>query len=112
LFEELFDKEERVEPTSHPKLRKAVLGSVWAEHELEAAVSAVLKAIRARNADTLKDTLRRFIPSYQPGSVTPREHPATNGAHAKPREVDAEVLPPLVVSQRPDREPRRPSPAP
>jgi FlaA1/EpsC-like NDP-sugar epimerase len=111
LFEELFDKEERVEPTSHPKLRKAVLGSVWSEQEVEEAIGAVLKAVRVRDRGKLRDTLQRFIPSYRPGLV-PGEGASCNGAHEKSRDVEAEILPPIVLSNGSVQTPRHPSPAP
>lgn len=111
LFEELFDKEERVEPTSHPKLRKAVLGSVWGGRELEEAVSAVLKAVRSRDGDKLKDTLQRFVPSYRYDRVV-SDGTLGNGAHEKVQDIETEVLSPLVVSDRPTPAPRHPSPAP
>jgi O-antigen biosynthesis protein WbqV len=109
LFEELFDKEERVEPTSHPKLRKAVLGAAWVGRDVEEAISAVLKAVRSRDHATLKDTLQRFIPSYRTGegaAGVPR-----NGVHTPPREIDTEILPPVVVSNGSAEAPRQPSPA-
>jgi FlaA1/EpsC-like NDP-sugar epimerase len=103
LFEELFDKEECVEPTSHPKLRKAVLGSVWSEREVDEAISAVLKAVRLRDSAKLKDMLQRFIPSYCPVS--------RNGVHDKSLEVDTEILPPIVFPNGSADTTRRPSPA-
>jgi len=110
LYEELFDKEERVEPTSHPKLRKAVLGSVWTEREVEEAISAMLKAIRIRDKTKLRDTLQRFIPSYRPeGAVA--ECACLNGAHEKAVEVEGEILPPIVVSNGSTESPRQHSPA-
>ncbi|MEW6682146.1 MAG: nucleoside-diphosphate sugar epimerase/dehydratase [Nitrospirota bacterium] len=107
LFEELFDKEERVEPTSHPKLRKAVLSSVWAEHEVEEAMNALSSAIRSRDGSTLKETFQHLIPSYRPDNATVSE-PARNGAaNGAVREIDTEVLPPLVVSNGSVDETRR-----
>jgi FlaA1/EpsC-like NDP-sugar epimerase len=109
LFEELFDKEERVESTSHPKLRKAVFGSVWAGHEVEEAISAVLKAVRSRDDAKLKDALQQVIPSYRPVSA---DSVLQNGAHHSSGEIDTEILPPVVVSNGPVEQTQRPSPAP
>jgi FlaA1/EpsC-like NDP-sugar epimerase len=111
LFEELFDKEERVEPTSHPKLRKAVLNSVWAERDVEEGVSSLLKAVRLRDHAKLKETLQRYIPSYRPGEETTPRTPC-NGAHHPARDIEAEVLPPVVVSNGSRPETRQPSASP
>jgi FlaA1/EpsC-like NDP-sugar epimerase len=96
LFEELFDKDERVEPTSHPKLRKAVSGSVWTEHEIRGAIETVRSAIRSRDDVKLKGTLHRYVRSYQPERLAAR---VLNGAEA-PREIEAEVLPTVVVKEK------------
>lgn len=108
LFEELFDKEERVEPTSHPKLRKAVLNSVWVERDVEEAIGAVLKAVRSRDHGTLKETLQRFVPSYRPGHEAAAGIPR-NGAHRTPDEIDAEVLLPVEISNGSDEPTRQAS---
>ncbi|MEO5658032.1 MAG: nucleoside-diphosphate sugar epimerase/dehydratase, partial [Nitrospiria bacterium] len=68
LFEELFDKEEQVEPTAHPKLRKAVGGSSWSAGDLEAAMAGLSAAIESRDLGRIQEVLRRFVPSYQPSS--------------------------------------------
>src|SRR5574341_410338 len=111
LFEELFDKEERVEPTSHPKLRKAVLSSVWAERDVEEGVSALLKVVRLRDHAKLKETLQRFIPSYRPGQEMTPGTPC-NGAHHPTRDIEAEVLPPVEISNGSAELTHQPSPAP
>ncbi len=111
LFEELFDKEERVETTSHPKLRKAVLGTVWSDRTVEEAIGAVLKAVRLRDRGKLKDTLQHYIPSYRLGG-TATDSASRNGAHEKAQDIETEILPPLVMSDRPTPAPRHPSPSP
>lgn len=111
LFEELFDKEERVEPTSHPKLRKAVSDRLWSQEHLDAAITAVGDAVQSRDPDAAHEVLRLFVPSYQPSPVPA----APNGSvfsgtilHVEPRTVDTEILPPLVVSGGSVSEPSQP----
>jgi FlaA1/EpsC-like NDP-sugar epimerase len=101
LFEELFDKEERVEPTPHPKLRKAVSDTLWSPEHSDAAVAAVRGAVQSRDSDAVLDVLRRYVPSYQPTPVaapsngSPVSEPAVA---AEPPSVDIELVPPAVVS--------------
>jgi FlaA1/EpsC-like NDP-sugar epimerase len=114
LFEELFDKEERVEPTSHPKLRTAVSDSLWSADDLETAIAAVADAIESRDADRLQEVLRRFVPSYHPTSVPvasgghplngsrlggsiPHWHSGPEPASDSERSVEVEILPSLVL---------------
>ncbi len=114
LFEELFDKEERVEPTSHPKLRKAVSNTFWSPEALETAIAAVACAVQSRDPDRVQEVLRRFVPSYQPmpGSVASNGVPSSQSVVAEGDQVvDTEFFSPLVVSTGSVAEPSRPSPA-
>jgi hypothetical protein len=110
LFEELFDKEERVEQTTHPKLRKAVADAVWSEQELAEALSRVRDTLESRDAAALlQEVLRRFVPSYYPAPaedvVAPRAC-SSEGEHAPGHVlgsrveagVEVEVFPSVVAS--------------
>ncbi len=119
LFEELFDKEERVEPTSHPKLRKAVSDSLWSADDLATAIAAVADAVASRDADRLQEVLRRFVPSYHPtpagflngdrrGSGAGSADDGTRGRSRAEAEV-LEVLPALMVPDDPVDEIRQPT---
>jgi FlaA1/EpsC-like NDP-sugar epimerase len=96
LFEELFDKEERVEPTSHPKPRMAVSDSLWSAEDLETAIAAVADAVESRDADRLQEVLRRFVPSYHPTPVPPR-HSDPEPASDFGGSVEAELLPSVIL---------------
>jgi FlaA1/EpsC-like NDP-sugar epimerase len=96
LFEELFDKEERVEPTSHPKLRMAVSDSLWSAEDLETAIAAVADAVESRDADRLQEVLRRFVPSYHPTPAPPR-HSDPEPASDFGGSVEAELLPSVIL---------------
>ena len=119
LFEELFDKEERVEQTSHPKLRTAVSDSRWSADDLEIAIAAVADAVESRDADRLQEVLRRFVPSYHPtptGLLNGDRRgsgagSAGNGGDTRNRaEAEVlEVLPALMVSDDPVDEVRQPT---
>ncbi|OGW62858.1 MAG: hypothetical protein A2638_01350 [Nitrospirae bacterium RIFCSPHIGHO2_01_FULL_66_17] len=116
LFEELFDKEERVEPTSHPKLRTAVSDSRWSTDDLEAAIAAVADAVASRDEDRLQEVLRRFVPSYHPTPVTiasgdhplnassrptgsmPHRYSGPEPASDPGRAVEAELLSSVILS--------------
>ncbi|MBI3607883.1 MAG: polysaccharide biosynthesis protein [Nitrospirae bacterium] len=108
LFEELFDKEERVEQTTHPKLRKAVADVVWSEQGLAEALSEVKDALESRDAACLQDVLRRFVPSYQPGPAEEAVAPLTCASEGEPARgrvlgtrvesgVELEVFPSVVA---------------
>ncbi len=112
LFEELFDKEERVEQTTHPKLQKAVADAVWSEQELTQALNGVTDALGSREAASLREVLRKFVPSYHPtptedaaashgGSPergpTPAQAPASASEGRVETEVEQEVFPSLVA---------------
>jgi FlaA1/EpsC-like NDP-sugar epimerase len=113
LFEELFDQEERVERTSHPKLRKAISESVWSKQDLASALTAVVGALERRGGECLQDVLQRFMPSYQPTPVSVADgQGASNGVVRSEASVEvstavsennghrpeAESLPSLIVS--------------
>jgi FlaA1/EpsC-like NDP-sugar epimerase len=110
LFEELFDKEERVEQTTHPKLRKAVADAVWSEQELAEALSRVSDTLESRDAASLlQEVLRRFVPSYHPvpaEDAVARRAGASTGEHAPGQalgsrveaEVEVDVFPSVVAS--------------
>ncbi|HET8761737.1 MAG TPA: nucleoside-diphosphate sugar epimerase/dehydratase [Nitrospiria bacterium] len=91
LFEELFEKDERVEPTEHPKLRKAVSDAAWSETELRAAVTAVTTAARVGDGDGLREALRQFVRSYQPEALPATTHANGSGVNGVPVDVEVSV---------------------
>lgn len=112
LFEELFDKEERVEPTSHPKLRKAVSDVHWSLEALDAAIATVVSAVHTRGKHGVPEVLRRFVASYQPtpAPVVPNGSPSAQPVVAEGEPVvDTEFFSPVMVSNGSVAE-RSPSP--
>jgi FlaA1/EpsC-like NDP-sugar epimerase len=101
LFEELFDKEERVETTSHPKLRKAVSDVHWSLDALDAAIATVVSTVHTRGKHGVPEVLRRFVASYQPtpAPVAPNGAPSSQPVVAEGDPVvDTEFFSPVVVS--------------
>jgi FlaA1/EpsC-like NDP-sugar epimerase len=115
LFEELFDKEERVEPTSHPKLRKAVSDVHWSLDALDAAIATVVSTVHTRGKHGVPEILRRYVASYQPmpASVAPNGAPSSQPVVAEGEPVvDTEFFSPVVVSSGSVAERSQTSPAP
>jgi FlaA1/EpsC-like NDP-sugar epimerase len=115
LFEELFDKEERVEPTSHPKLRKAVSDVHWSLDALDAAIATVVTTVHTRGKHGVPEVLRRFVASYQPTpvSVASNRSPFPEPVIAVEQpSMDTEILSSVVVSNGSVSESRHSSPTP
>ena len=66
LFEELFEESEKVEPTSHPKIRRAVRSGVPMFEGVERSIMHLEMALCASDDETLIHRLQRIVPNYQP----------------------------------------------
>ncbi|MBY0246161.1 MAG: polysaccharide biosynthesis protein [Nitrospiraceae bacterium] len=66
LYEELFEDSERVEPTTHPKINRAVGGPVPVE-ELDRWLDGLPVSLPACEEDELVLDLKRLVPSFRPG---------------------------------------------
>ncbi|MCP9473238.1 MAG: polysaccharide biosynthesis protein [Nitrospira sp.] len=65
LYEELFEAGERVEPTSHPKIHRAVGGALPAE-DLDTWVKALPDKLSDCEDDAVLQDLKRLVPSFHP----------------------------------------------
>ena len=65
LYEELFEEREQVEPTAHPKIRRAV-GAPVPIGELGEWLESLQDKLPKRKEEELLHDLRRFVPSFQP----------------------------------------------
>jgi FlaA1/EpsC-like NDP-sugar epimerase len=66
LYEELFEDSERVEPTAHPKINRAVGGPVPVE-ELDRWLDGLPVSLPTCDEDELVLDLKRLVPSFRPG---------------------------------------------
>jgi FlaA1/EpsC-like NDP-sugar epimerase len=64
LYEELFEEHEQVEPTSHPKIRRAV-GAPVPVGELAAWLESLQENLPNWSEERVLDDLRRLVPSYE-----------------------------------------------
>jgi FlaA1/EpsC-like NDP-sugar epimerase len=64
LYEELFEEHEQVEPTSHPKIRRAV-GAPVPAGELAAWLESLQENLPNWSEERVLDDLRRLVPSYE-----------------------------------------------
>jgi len=64
LYEELFEEHEQAEPTSHPKIRRAV-GAPVSVDELGAWLESLEENLPKWSEDRLLHDLRRLVPSYE-----------------------------------------------
>lgn len=64
LYEELFEEHEQVEPTSHPKIRRAV-GAPVSVGELGAWLESLQENLPNWSEERVLDDLRRLVPSYE-----------------------------------------------
>jgi hypothetical protein len=82
---------------------------VWSEQELAEALSRVSDALESREAASLQEVLRRFVPSYHPvpaEDAVARRAGASAGEHAPGHvlgsrveaEVEVDVFPSVVSS--------------
>ncbi len=65
LFEELFEQSERVEPTRHPKIKRAVWRGT-APIEWDRALKELETALHYHDADRMIGVLKTLVPSYTP----------------------------------------------
>jgi len=66
LFEELFEESERVEPTAHPKIMRAVRSDGPSFEGVERSMIHLEMAIGEEDEETLIRRLQEAVPSYQP----------------------------------------------
>jgi FlaA1/EpsC-like NDP-sugar epimerase len=66
LYEELFDHEERVEPTSHEKIKRAVSQTPFGPADLERHIQALERMLHAADAAGVARKLQEIVPSYKP----------------------------------------------
>lgn len=64
LYEELFEEHEQAEPTSHPKIRRAI-GTPVSVDELGAWLESLQGNLPKWSEDRLLDDLKRLVPSYE-----------------------------------------------
>jgi FlaA1/EpsC-like NDP-sugar epimerase len=65
LYEELFEDSEQVEPTTHPKIHRAV-GTPVPVGELAEWLESLQTTLPTRDEDQLLQDLKRLVPSFQP----------------------------------------------
>jgi FlaA1/EpsC-like NDP-sugar epimerase len=65
LYEELFENTEKVEPTVHPKIHRAV-GTPVPVGELDEWVQSLPETLPTRNEEDLLHDLKRLVPGFQP----------------------------------------------
>lgn len=65
LYEELFEGHEQVEPTTHPKIRRAI-GTPVPIGELSDWLQSLQSNLPKRDEEELLQDLKRFVPSFQP----------------------------------------------
>lgn len=65
LYEELFEESERVEPTSHPKINRAVGGPVPVG-ELDQWLEGLQVSLPNSDEDEVLQDLKRLVPSFRP----------------------------------------------
>jgi FlaA1/EpsC-like NDP-sugar epimerase len=64
LYEELFENTEKVEPTVHPKIHRAV-GTPVPVGELDEWVQSLPETLPTRDEEDLLHDLKRLVPSFQ-----------------------------------------------
>ena len=65
LYEELFEGHEQVEPTTHPKIRRAI-GAPVPIGELSDWLQSLQSNLPKSDEEELLQNLKRFVPSFQP----------------------------------------------
>nr|MBI3612748.1 polysaccharide biosynthesis protein [Nitrospirota bacterium] len=65
LYEELFDHEERVEPTSHEKIKRAVSQTPFGPADLDRHIQALEGMLHAADVAGVACKLREMVPSYK-----------------------------------------------
>jgi len=70
LYEELFEEAERVEPTAHAKIRRAVRDRPQAESAIDRVVIKLEAAVSHGNDDEVIRGLQDAVPTYRPLTPT------------------------------------------
>ncbi len=66
LYEELFEHGERIEPTSHDKIKRAVSQTHLGPADLARHIQALENLLQAGDVDGILRTLQEMVPTYQP----------------------------------------------
>ena len=66
MYEELFDRNERVEPTSHQKIKRAVSQALLEPDELDRRIRELVKLLEGSSQDKIVRTLRQTVSTYEP----------------------------------------------
>jgi FlaA1/EpsC-like NDP-sugar epimerase len=64
LYEELFDRDERVEPTTHEKIKRAVGRSAFESGDLDRHLQELEMLLQESNAEKLIRKLQEMVPNY------------------------------------------------
>ena len=74
LYEELFEETERVEPTQHAKIRRAISPPAMQSDRLDRAIVQLEAAVSQGDDDELLRRLKEAVPTYTPASSCSIEH--------------------------------------
>jgi FlaA1/EpsC-like NDP-sugar epimerase len=66
MYEELFDRDERVEPTSHEKIKRAVSQTLLKPDDLDRRIRELVKLLDGGSQDKIVRTLRQTVSTYEP----------------------------------------------
>jgi FlaA1/EpsC-like NDP-sugar epimerase len=69
LYEELFEEAELVEPTSHPKVHRAIRNAPCSSERIEQSIGGLEAALSHGDDDVLIRRLQEAVPSYMPVSL-------------------------------------------
>jgi FlaA1/EpsC-like NDP-sugar epimerase len=69
LYEELFEEAELVEPTSHPKVHRAIKNAPCSSERIEQSIGHLEAALSHGDDDALIRRLQEAVPSYMPVSL-------------------------------------------
>jgi FlaA1/EpsC-like NDP-sugar epimerase len=70
LFEELFDEAEQVEPTTHPKIRRAVKDLSGREQPIGLMIDNLEAAVAHGDDEGVIRTLQDAVPTYSPQTLS------------------------------------------
>ncbi len=65
LYEELFDHQERVEPTSHEKIKRAVSRTIFQPAELDRHVRELERLLRDSDSEGIVRKLQEMVPAFR-----------------------------------------------
>jgi FlaA1/EpsC-like NDP-sugar epimerase len=66
LYEELFERDERVEPTSHAKIKRAVGANLFRVDELARRLDLLEESLSRADQASLASQLKELVPTYAP----------------------------------------------